>query len=315
MNVPPTCRAWRKLKSAVRAVPMWSGPVGLGAMRTRIWSRFVGSVIRRRDDLLGDLVEEGRIGLAGQDPDQGGRSQAERGPSARPVQRERVERFGAGEDRDVGAGHQRARLEVREQPGVLLGLLGDPVDRRPLTGRHLAEADAGRPALGRLGVDRVAVRARLGVPEHLVEARLHPRRDRALEAHRLVVRLGPAEADDLRQQPFEQGMPAEDAVRRGSAGRGQVQLATPGLGDEAVGDEPAEHLAGGLRGHAEVPRDLRGRDPTAVRGPGHHPQRQQVLLRGRRQVVGIVAGRHGLRIRDRRDPTAPRPVAAAGRAR
>jgi hypothetical protein len=35
MNVPPVCRAWRKLKSAVRAVPMWSGPVGLGAIRTR----------------------------------------------------------------------------------------------------------------------------------------------------------------------------------------------------------------------------------------------------------------------------------------
>ena len=35
MNVPPTCRAKRKLKSAVRAVPMWSGPVGLGAIRTR----------------------------------------------------------------------------------------------------------------------------------------------------------------------------------------------------------------------------------------------------------------------------------------
>ena len=35
-KVPPTCRAYRKLNSAVRAVPMWSGPVGLGAIRTRI---------------------------------------------------------------------------------------------------------------------------------------------------------------------------------------------------------------------------------------------------------------------------------------
>ena len=35
-NVPPVWRAKRKLKSAVRAVPMWSGPVGLGAMRTRM---------------------------------------------------------------------------------------------------------------------------------------------------------------------------------------------------------------------------------------------------------------------------------------
>jgi hypothetical protein len=36
MNVPPWCRAKSALKSAVRAVPIWSGPVGLGAMRTRI---------------------------------------------------------------------------------------------------------------------------------------------------------------------------------------------------------------------------------------------------------------------------------------
>ena len=35
-NVPPVCRANRKLNSAVRAVPRCSGPVGLGAMRTRM---------------------------------------------------------------------------------------------------------------------------------------------------------------------------------------------------------------------------------------------------------------------------------------
>ena len=47
MNVPPTCRANRKLNSAVRAVPMWSGPVGLGAIRTRMSLAVgTGSVIR-----------------------------------------------------------------------------------------------------------------------------------------------------------------------------------------------------------------------------------------------------------------------------
>ena len=35
-----------------------------------------------------------------------------------------------------------------------------------------------------------------------------------------------------------------------------------GLGDEAVGDEAPEHLAGGLRGHAEVARDLGRGDPA-----------------------------------------------------
>ena len=36
MNVPPCRRANRKLNSAVRAVPMCSGPVGLGAIRQRM---------------------------------------------------------------------------------------------------------------------------------------------------------------------------------------------------------------------------------------------------------------------------------------
>ncbi len=35
MNLPPWCRANNQLNRAVRAVPMWRLPVGLGAMRTR----------------------------------------------------------------------------------------------------------------------------------------------------------------------------------------------------------------------------------------------------------------------------------------
>jgi hypothetical protein len=45
MNVPPTWRANRKLNRAVRAVPMWSGPVGLGAIRTRTSLEGAGPVI------------------------------------------------------------------------------------------------------------------------------------------------------------------------------------------------------------------------------------------------------------------------------
>ena len=147
---------------------MWSGPVGLGAIRTR------GVLIASRAG-AGTLVEERRVGLAGQDPDEGRRPETERRPAARAVERQRVERFAAGQDRDLRAGRQRPRLEVREQAGVLLGLLGDPVDRRGRAGLHLAQADPGRPATGGLGVDRVAVRAGLGVAEHLVETRLDPR--------------------------------------------------------------------------------------------------------------------------------------------
>ena len=40
-NVPPVWRANRKLNRAVRAVPMCSGPVGLGAIRTRMSAAIV----------------------------------------------------------------------------------------------------------------------------------------------------------------------------------------------------------------------------------------------------------------------------------
>src|SRR5438128_552609 len=45
MNVPPMWRANSRLKSAVRAVPMCNGPVGLGAIRTRIGAGEVTSAI------------------------------------------------------------------------------------------------------------------------------------------------------------------------------------------------------------------------------------------------------------------------------
>ncbi len=268
---------------------MWSGPVGLGAIRTR-------GARHRRAAWCRDAVEQRRVRLAGQDPDEGGRSETERRPAARAVERQRVERFAAGQDRDLRARRQRARLEVRQQAGVLLGLLGDPVDRRGRTGLHLAQADAGRPATGGLGVDRVAVRARLGVPEHLVEAGLDPRRDGALEAHRLVVRFGPAEADDRGQQPLEQRVPAEDAVGGGPAGGRQVEVATLGVGDQPVRHEPAEHLAGGLGRDAEVAGDLGGRH-AARRRRGRRGRAGRGGIPGRRPTGradrGVEASRSG----------------------
>ena len=69
---------------------------------------------------------------------------------------------------------ERSRLEVRQQAGVLLGLLGDAVDGRALACLDLAERDAFRTARRDCGVDGIAVRARLGVTEHLVEPRLDP---------------------------------------------------------------------------------------------------------------------------------------------
>ena len=42
---PPVCRAYNQLKSAVRALPIWKKPVGLGAKRTRTFD-----MIGRNDD-------------------------------------------------------------------------------------------------------------------------------------------------------------------------------------------------------------------------------------------------------------------------
>src|SRR5690349_2456345 len=111
---------------------MWRGPVGLGAMRTRGLPVTAASGIR---GLSRDPVEEGRIGGAVEDADQRRGPQAERRAPERAVERERVQGLGAGEDGYWRARPQAARLEVRQEPGVLLGLLGDPVDRDLRSGR------------------------------------------------------------------------------------------------------------------------------------------------------------------------------------
>ena len=95
-------------------------------------------------------------------------------------------------------------------------------------------------------------------------------------------------------------------------GRRQLQLAALGERDEAVVDEPAEHLARRLRADAELPGDLRRGDPRAV--AGHDPQREQVLLRGAGEVAPSARcrpsprGRRSWRV-PRRDASPPRSAA------
>ena len=60
-----------------------------------------------------------------------------------------VQRRGARQDRHVGARRQAPRLEVREERRILLGRLGDPVDRRSRARLEAGQRHAGRPALGR----------------------------------------------------------------------------------------------------------------------------------------------------------------------
>ena len=137
--------------------------------------------------------------------------------------------------------------------------------------------------------------------EHLVEAGLHARADRTLQARRLLVRFGPAQADDRREQPLQERMPAEDSVGRCPAGLRQDQVTAAGLGHEPVGDEAPEHLGARLGAHAHPAGDLSHADVRAV--SSHAPQGEQVLL-GRRGR--IVARRSRLATR-RRSRLATRP--------
>ncbi len=236
------------------------------------------------------LVEQAGIGGAGEHADERGGPQAERRAPARPVERQRVERLAPREDRDRRARGQRPGLEIGQQARVLLGLLGDAQDGGLGARLHLGQRGAGGSAERGLEVDRVAVRARLGVAQQLVELGFDARRERALEPHRLDVALRPREADDRGQEPLEQRVAAEDRVRRRTTRRGQLEApARRGL-DEAVRREPAAHLAGGLGRHADVAAELGGGGDPAV--GTHHAQREQVLLRGGRDVGGVVTALH-----------------------
>ena len=211
----------------------------------------------------------------------------------------------------MGARGQRPGLEVGQQARVLLGLLGDAVDRGLVARLLSRQRGAGGPAARRLGVDRVAVRARLGMAEQLVELRLDARRDRALEPLASTSRLGPAEADDRGEQPLEQRVAAEDRVRRrppgGRSGRGR--------GPSAGSTRPSAASRRNISLAAwvvtpSVAADLGGGRPGAV--GGHHAQREQVLLGGRRDVGGVVPALQPPGVRAGR--SAASPQAAGGRA-
>jgi len=114
----------------------------------------------------------------------------------------------------------------------------------------------------------------------LLEPGLDAGRDRALETHRLVVRFGPAKTDHRGQQPLQQRVTAEDAVGGGPTGRREMEVAPLGMGDETIGYQPAEHLAGGLGRDPEVAGDERRGHPSRIVRTDEHPKRQQIFLGG-----------------------------------
>ena len=269
--------------------------MGLGAIRTRIvgghgldWRararlRATLSSQRRRD-----LVEQAGIGVAGQHADERGRPEAERRPAARPLERQRVERLGAGEDRDV-----RARASAPAPRGRTAGPASSSassVIRRPspsMPDSSSRERDARGPAARGLEVDRVAVRAGLRVAEQLVELGLDPRRERALEPHRLDVALGPV------SPTTEVSSHSSSAWRRkiaSAAARPAVVRTSPRpvAGSTRPSAASRRHISlAAWVGHADVAPELGGRRDAAV--GAHHAQREQVLLGGRRDVGGVGA--------------------------
>ena len=77
-----------------------------------------------------------------------------------------------------------------------------------------------------------------------------------------------------------------------------MEISALGMDDKTVGDEPPEHLAGRLRGDAEVPRDLGCGHPARFVRAGRHAQSEKVFLGGAGQIAWTAASRHAIRIRD-----------------
>ena len=67
-------------------------------------------------------MEQARVCISRQDMNERGRPKPERRPTTGPLERQGVERFGPGQDGDPGTRSEGPRLEIGEQPGVLLGL-------------------------------------------------------------------------------------------------------------------------------------------------------------------------------------------------
>ena len=150
---------------------------------------------------------------------------------------------------------------------------------------ELSGTPAGR-RLGRGDIDRVAVRARLGMAEQLAGA-LDVLRDRGLKLVRLPIRFGPAHAHDTGQQPFDERVPAKDRVCHGAAARGQVELAASLDVDQSFASQPADHLRDRLRADVQPPRERGDRRLLVARN--QVAQRSQVFLRRRVRALPVDA--------------------------
>ena len=124
------------------------------------------------------------------------------------------------------------------------------------------------------------MRAGLRIAEHVLDALLHLRRHRVLEALRLFVCFPPLESEHLDQEPFGEAMATHDRVGVALPGLGQMHFFTLVQGDQALALKAMDHLRDGRCGEAKELGQARRNDVSILVGEG--VDRLQVLLDGRR---------------------------------
>src|SRR6476646_5453973 len=146
-------------------------------------------------------------------------------------------------DLDLRAGNEPVVIEPVQQLAVMLG---EPDDRRPVAGSERRERGQ-LEVLARLelGVDRPAVRAARRVPQLLVDPLDHVVAEGVTELVGVHVGLGGGIAHEVREQPLDDPVLADDLLRALAPLRGQERLLVLPARDEPVGLEPLQHLAGG----------------------------------------------------------------------
>ena len=171
-------------------------------------------------------------------------------------------------DRDllVARGHERA-LEPRLDAAIvevvqeLLGLVLEAQDPDRRAGLAVGERHAVDAAAG---VDRMAVRARLGVADGGEHPLLEHRRHRVLDPLRLLVHLVPRDPEHVGEEALDHPVAAHDVLGVLAAGVGEGQRAVGPARDVAVALEPPDHLVDGRRGQLHGPGDV---------GAGHRQPR------------------------------------------
>ena len=148
-------------------------------------------------------------------------------------------------------------LEVVQQ---VLGLVLEAHDADPRADLDVAERHADDAVAD---VDRMPVRARLGVADRGEHARLEHRRHRVLEPLGLLVHLVPRDPEHVGEEALDQPVAADDALGVLAPVLGEGEHLVGAARDVAVALEPADHLVHGRRRELHRARDVRPRHRQA----------------------------------------------------